>query len=134
MNNNSIVHLMEAFMDHKPDDCCEVYEVEQAAVDEVQSKMLPEGEVVLLAEIFKVLGDPTRIRILQALSQRELCVCDLAELLGMSQSAVSHQLRVLRTARLVRYHKEGKMVHYSLDDQHVTTLFNQGLEHVRHLD
>jgi len=85
-----------------------------------------------MAATFKVLGDPTRIRILDALSREELCVCDLALLLGTSSSAISHQLRVLRDARLVKYRKEGKMAFYSLDDNHVLTLFEQGLEHVGH--
>lgn len=85
-----------------------------------------------LAEIFKTLGDPTRMRIIHALAQTELCVCDLAELLQMSQSAVSHQLRVLRNNRLVKYRKEGRAVFYSLDDDHILLLFNQGLNHIQH--
>ena len=89
-------------------------------------------EILGLSEIFKTLGDPTRLRILQALSQEELCVCDLVEVLEMTQSAVSHQLRVLRDQRLVKYRKEGKMVFYSLDDEHIINLFAQGLAHVRH--
>ena len=84
-----------------------------------------------LAETFKVLGDPTRARILLALSVRELCVCDLADLLGVSQSAVSHQLRLLRAHRLVRFRRDGKLVYYSLDDDHVRTLFAEGLRHVK---
>ena len=79
-----------------------------------------------------MLGDATRIRILDALSRDELCVCDLAALLDMSSSAISHQLRVLRDARLVKYRREGKMVCYSLDDDHVLTLFAQGLAHIQH--
>lgn len=85
-----------------------------------------------LAETFKTLGDPTRIKIIHALSQTELCVCDLAELLEMTQSAISHQLRVLRNNRLVKYRKEGRTVYYSLDDEHIVLLFNQGLVHVLH--
>ena len=85
-----------------------------------------------LAALFKALGDPTRVRILAALALRELCVCDLCAILDMSQSAVSHQLRLLRTARLVRFRRDGKNVFYSLDDEHVLALFAQGLEHVRH--
>lgn len=88
------------------------------------------GEVELLAETFRVLGDPTRVRILDALSRAELCVCDVATLLGLSESAVSHQLRLLRGMRLVRPRREGRMVFYSLDDQHITSLFAQGLGHV----
>jgi ArsR family transcriptional regulator len=83
-----------------------------------------------LAETFKVLGDSTRVRILDALARAELCVCDLARLLGLSDSAVSHQLRVLRGMRLVRPRRDGKMIFYTLDDQHIVRLFEQGLEHV----
>ncbi len=84
-----------------------------------------------LAETFRVLGDPTRVRLLDALSRAELCVCDLASLLGSSESAVSHQLRLLRNLRLVRPRREGRMMFYSLDDQHIVKLFAQGLEHVQ---
>lgn len=85
-----------------------------------------------LAGLFKVMGDHTRIRILDALSVTELCVCGLAELLEMTPSAVSHQLRILRSAKIVKYRRQGKNVFYSLDDQHVINLFSQGLEHVNH--
>jgi DNA-binding transcriptional ArsR family regulator len=83
-----------------------------------------------LADTFRALGEPTRVRILDALSHGELCVCDLAAVLGLSQSAVSHQLRVLRGLRLVRARREGRMVFYALDDRHVTGLLAQGLTHV----
>lgn len=83
-----------------------------------------------LAETFKVLGDPTRVRIAWALSREELCVCDLAALLGMSQSAVSHSLRALRDLRLVRHRKEGRIAYYALDDEHIASLLHQGLQHV----
>jgi len=83
-----------------------------------------------LAETFKVLGDATRVRILDALSRSELCVCDIAQLLGLSESAVSHQLRLLRGMRLVRARRDGRMVFYTLDDQHIVRLFEQGMEHV----
>lgn len=85
-----------------------------------------------VAETFKILGDPTRIKILQTLSRRELCVCDLAAVLDMGQSAISHQLRLLRGARLVKYRKEGKMAWYSIDDDHITQLLDQGLRHNEH--
>ena len=87
---------------------------------------------VELSETFKVLGDPTRVRIISALCGGEMCVTDLAEALEMSQSAVSHQLRVLRNLRLVRSRKEGRHVYYALDDEHVLALFAQGLGHVAH--
>ena len=83
-----------------------------------------------MAELFKTFGDPTRIRILSALARQEMCVCDIAELLGMSQSAISHQLRVLKQMELVKYRREGKTVFYSLADSHVSTILAQGLDHV----
>lgn len=95
-----------------------------------KEKMLSEREFLFLAELFKALGDYTRVRILYALSLGELCVCALAEVLDMSQSAISHQLRLLRAAKLVRYRKEGKNVFYALDDDHVRNLVSQGLDHV----
>jgi len=95
--------------------------------------MLAEDSVMKIAEIFKILGDPTRIKVLDVLSKRELCVCDLAATLQMGQSAISHQLRILRGARLVKYRREGKEAWYSLDDEHVLTLFQQGLEHINHI-
>ncbi len=111
---------------------CRVYAVNPEAVARARRETLDPLLVRRLAETFKVLGDQTRIRILSALAGQELCVCDLAAIMEMSSSAVSHQLRVLRDARLVKYRKEGKMVYYSLDDQHVVNLFEQGLEHVIH--
>ena len=84
-----------------------------------------------LTEIFRVLGDPTRVRILDALSGGEMCVGDLAERLGVTESAVSHQLRLLRGARIVRPRRDGRMIFYSLDDRHVLALFEQGLRHVQ---
>lgn len=86
-----------------------------------------------LSQIFKALGDPTRLKIIELLSHGELCVFDISEALKMTQSAISHQLRTLRNLRLVKYKKEGKQVIYSLDDEHVLKLFEQGLEHVNHL-
>jgi len=94
--------------------------------------VLADGEAVTgLAETFRALGDPTRVRMLDALSHGELCVCDLAAVLKLSQSAVSHQLRLLRGLRLVRARREGRMVFYALDDRHIITLFRQTLRHVR---
>ena len=95
-----------------------------------REEMLSEREFLFMAELFKALGDYTRVRILYALSLRELCVCALAEVLDMSQSAISHQLRLLRAAKLVRYRKEGKNVYYALDDDHVRSLVSQGLDHI----
>jgi ArsR family transcriptional regulator len=87
--------------------------------------------VASLAETFKVLGDTTRVRILDALARAELCVGEIATLLGLSESAISHQLRVLRNMRIVRARRAGRMIYYALDDQHVVRLFEQGLEHVQ---
>jgi len=94
------------------------------------SKMDPR-DVEGLTEIFRVLADPTRVRILDALSRDELCVGDLANLLGASESAISHQLRLLRNTRVVRARRDGRMIFYTLDDRHVLTLFRQGLRHVQ---
>lgn len=93
---------------------------------------ISDDEAQLAAETFKLLGDATRLKILHALSKRELCVCDIASVIQMGQSAVSHQLRLLRSARLVKYRKDGKMVWYSLDDEHISLLLQQGIDHIRH--
>lgn len=99
-------------------------------IEEVQNQM-PEEELLYdLAELFKVFGDSTRVKILYALYDKELCVCDIALLLGMTQSAISHQLRVLKQSHLVKYRREGKTVFYSLADDHVHTILAQGMEHV----
>lgn len=90
----------------------------------------PEETLHQMAELFKTFGDPTRIRILMSLARQEMCVCDIAELLGMSQSAISHQLRVLKQMELVKFRREGKTVFYSLADSHVSTILAQGLDHV----
>lgn len=113
----------------RKDDVCEVTCINHQKVAAVRAKMQADDVVKKLADIFKALGDPTRTRLLYALSQDELCVCDLASLLGKTQSAVSHQLRILRNLDLVTYRKEGKIAYYSLNDDHVRTLFREGLEH-----
>ena len=104
----------------------------QQTVYLAKAELLPDEEARQVAETFKILGDATWVKILWALSRRELCVCDLAAVVGMGQSAVSHQLRLLRGSRLVKYRKEGKMVWYALDDQHVFSLLSQGIEHIAH--
>ena len=96
----------------------------------VRELLLSDASVIALAETFKVLGDPTRVRLLDALSRAELCVCDVAGLLGLTESAVSHQLRLLRGMRLVKSRRDGRHIYYSLDDEHIVKLFEQGLEHV----
>ena len=102
------------------------------AVGFVQKEMLTEEESALLADTFKALSSKTRIRILHALSLQELCVCDLSVALDLSISATSHQPRLLKAVRLVKYRRDGKNVYYSLDDEHVVSLFTRTLEHVRH--
>ncbi|MBQ8825925.1 MAG: helix-turn-helix transcriptional regulator [Oscillospiraceae bacterium] len=99
-------------------------------VNEVGGK-LPDDEILYdLAELFKVFGDSTRVRIICALFESEMCVCDIAAVLNMTQSAISHQLRVLKQARLVKYRREGKTVYYSLADEHIKTIFDQAFEHI----
>jgi DNA-binding transcriptional ArsR family regulator len=95
---------------------------------------MPARTVGALADTFRVLGDPTRVRILDALSTGELCVCDIATLVELSESAVSHQLRLLRSMRLVRARRAGRLVFYALDDQHIIELFQQALTHVEEQD
>ena len=113
-------------------DTCEIFCINRKKVDAVRKVMQTDGVVKKLAQTFKVLGDPTRTRILYALSQDELCVCDIACLLAKTQSAVSHQLRILRNLDLVKFRKEGKIAYYSLNDRHIQNLFAAGLEHVTH--
>ena len=111
-------------------DSCEQLEVHEKIVLAVNQKV-PDDEILYdLAELFKVFGDSTRIKMLYVLSQSEMCVCDIAQLLGMSQSAISHQLRVLKQSRLVKFRREGQTVFYSLSDGHIQTILGQGLEHI----
>jgi DNA-binding transcriptional ArsR family regulator len=108
-------------------DCNVIHEDVVAAV----RKKMPDDEILLnLADLFKVFSDSTRVRILCALQHSEMCVCDIAALLGMTKSAISHQLRALRQTRLVKHRRDGKIVYYSLDDEHVGNVFEQGLLHV----
>jgi len=113
-----------------PIETCDTTCNHRDTLDAIANQM-PADEILYdVAELFKVFGDCTRIKILCALFESELCVCDIADVLGMSQSAISHQLRVLKQTRLVKYRREGKTVFYSLADAHIQTIFNQGLEHV----
>jgi len=109
---------------------CDCTVIHEDVVNAVRDSMPHEESLYDLAEIFKVFGDTTRIKILYALFASEMCVCDIAVLLNMTQSAISHQLRVLKQARLVKYRKEGKVVYYSLDDEHIKQIFDQGLIHI----
>ena len=110
--------------------CCESHEVHKDLLKIVNEKLPSETELYDLAELFKVFGDSTRIRILFVLFEAEVCVCDLAEALGMTQSAISHQLRILKQNKLVKNRREGKSIFYSLADEHVRTIIAQGCEHI----
>jgi len=115
---------------YTPIERCDCDVIHEEIVNEVKSKMPEEESLYDLAELFKVFGDSTRIKILWALDEAEMCVCDIGVLLNMTQSAISHQLRVLKQANLVKNRKEGKVVYYSLDDDHVKNIFDQGLIHI----
>lgn len=104
--------------------------VHEDLVRQVKREMPEEGLLFDLAELFKVFGDSTRIKILYVLFESEMCVCDIAQLLGMTQSAISHQLQVLKKSKLVKYRREGKTVFYTLADGHVHTIIGQGMEHI----
>lgn len=109
---------------------CDEFCTHGEVVGRVQADMPDEEKLYDLAELFKMFGDSTRIRILYVLFEAEMCVCDIAEVLKMTQSAISHQLRLLKQAKLIQSRREGKMVYYSLADDHVRTIINQGMEHV----
>ena len=111
-------------------ECCAETEIHENRLRLVREKLPPEESLYDLAELFKVFGDSTRVRILFVLLEAEVCVCDLAQALGMTPSAISHQLRILKTNRLVRCRKEGKSVFYALADDHVRTVMQQGLDHL----
>jgi len=111
---------------------CEVSCEHPKTVRLAKKELIPARQAQQAAELFKALGDATRVKMLRVLADRELCVCDISVVIRMSQSAVSHQLRVLRGARLVKYRREGKMAWYSINDRHVAALLLQGIEHVRH--
>ena len=115
------------------DGVCEVHVTHPENIKQALCHKLDDEQSQKLAEIFKILGIPTRIKLLSLLINEEMCVCDIAEALNMEQSAVSHQLRILRDARLVRFRKEVKEAWYTLDDEHVVKLMAQGMEHIMHL-
>lgn len=117
-------------MSERPIEACSFLCVHEDVVAQVRNSLPEETQLLRLADLFKVFGDGTRIRILYVLLEAEVCVCDLANLLGMTQSAVSHQLRILKTARLIKARRDGKTVFYSLADDHVATLLRQGMEHI----
>ena len=121
---------MQKNLDKEPV-CCETVEVHEDLLRIVEQTMPEETELYDLAELFKVFGDSTRIRILFVLSSAEVCVCDLARVLNMTQSAISHQLRILKQSQLVKSRRDGKSVFYSLADDHVYRIINQGFEHIK---
>ena len=111
---------------------CYVSSTDENILKGIKDSLYEDETIIQLSQIFKALADPTRLKIIYVLSERSLCVCDIANLLDMTQSAISHHLRLLRNLRLVKFKKEGKMVIYSLDDDHVLELFKQGKDDVRH--
>lgn len=123
---------MPNIIKNKDCDTCESSSIHQDMLAKYKLHLLDEETTTRLSDTFKLLGDPTRIRILTILSNDEMRVSDIADTLQMGQSAISHQLRLLRGARLVKFRREGKEAWYSLDDSHVVTLLNQGLQHILH--
>ncbi len=112
------------------DEPCETTIIDKKGVEDIKETLIDHDTADRLSETFKALADPTRIKIIYALSKKRLCVCDLSAALNMSQSAISHQLRTLRNLKLVKFEKKGKSVYYSLDDEHILSMFNKCLEHV----
>jgi len=126
--NENEIHTSSSSQDEAPR--CDFLNVHTEIVDKVYENMPVEENLYDLAELFKVFGDTTRIKILYVLFENEMCVCDIAQILNMTQSAISHQLRVLKQNRLVKFRREGKQIIYSLADNHVRTIINQGMEHI----
>lgn len=120
------MHSSVAEYDH-----CDGHTIHQEIVDEVRLQMPLDEDLMNVADLFKVFSDSTRVKIISALLKSEMCVCDIAVLLNMSKSAISHQLRTLRQTRIVKTRKDGKVVYYSLDDAHVGNILEQGLDHIR---
>ncbi len=115
----------------KDTDICETYEIHEDRIHSAEAHKLSDDELYRLSELFKVFGDTTRLRILYVLFETEVCVCDLALMLQMTQPAISHQLKILRQAGLIKSRREGKSVFYSLADSHVSTMISQGVDHIR---
>ena len=111
-------------------DCCDYICTHPDVVERVRGKIPDEDSLYDLCELFRIFGDSTRIRILYVLFEEEMCVCDIAQLLGMTQSAISHQLRALKNARLIKSRREGRIVFYALADDHVKAIIHQGMEHI----
>ena len=117
-------------LENENDDVCEVFDSHEDAVARVKERMLAEDEYSDLSEFFKIFGNPTRLKIISLLSIEDLCVCDISEALGLNQTTVSNQLRILRANNIVKYQKEGKMARYSLTDLHIEMIYKVGLEHI----
>lgn len=117
---------------HNHDDVerCDIVEEHSDIIRHVQAKLPDDEDLYDLAELFKIFGDSTRIRILYVLFEAEMCVCDIARVLNMTQSAISHQLRLLKQSKLIKNRREGKTVFYSLADEHVRAIINQGMDHI----
>ncbi len=115
------------------EDICEINTIHQDIVDNVKNVMPQDDLIYDLAEFYKVFADSTRMKIIYALMENELCVCDIAAIVGTTQSAISHQLRILKQAKLVKYKKDGKVVYYSLDDEHIAEIVKKGREHIEEL-
>ncbi len=127
MNSCSLVNLLN----EKRKKFCDVLFVDQEKVNLVAGKLSANHHIFPLTETFKLLGDPTRLKIILALKETELCVCDLATLLNVTRSAVSHQLRLLKNLRLVKFRRDGKISYYSLDDTHISKLIEIALQHMK---
>jgi DNA-binding transcriptional ArsR family regulator len=119
------------YMIKKDNDICQIKCIHLDKVKLAKEAMPADELIRKLAELYRTMGDPTRLKIIQALQEQELCVCDLSAVVEVSESAVSHQLRLLRAQKLLKFRREGKVVYYSLDDQHIAILFEQGLEHIK---
>lgn len=122
--------MQNTVINQSTENICEIQFVDEEKVKKVRQVMKSDPAVVSLAETFKILGDPTRVKIAFALSKKELCVCDIANLLGISQSTASHSLRSLRQMKIVKFRKEGKTIYYSLDDQHIVSILEIGFSHI----
>ncbi|MGN0176305.1 MAG: ArsR/SmtB family transcription factor [Methanobrevibacter sp.] len=112
------------------EDVCEVFDSHEDVVNRVKERIPDENKFIELSEFFKIFGNPTRLKIISLLSIEDLCVCDICEILGLNQTTVSNQLRILRANNIVKYQKEGKMVRYSLTDLHIEMIYKVGLEHI----
>ncbi len=132
--HSTIRHLpLTKLRPRKPALTCDCHIIHQDAVIKAFRHKPADGELQGLSELFKILSEPTRIQILWTLDQGEMCVCDIANVLNMTKSAVSHQLAILRDAKIIKYRRAGREIYYEFDDDHIKTLYEIGLEHISHL-